>query len=46
VRGAICIALKGDCWHTDDRARGELSFQIVIFLPGLESGQVASDNCA
>jgi hypothetical protein len=24
VRGAIGIALEGDCRHTDDRARGEL----------------------
>ena len=31
VRGAICIALKGDCWHADGRAHGELNFHIVIF---------------
>ena len=30
VRGSIGIALKGDCRHTDDRARGELGLQIVI----------------
>jgi hypothetical protein len=31
VRGAIGIALKGDCRHTNDRARGELGLQIIIF---------------
>ena len=44
VRGSIGIALKGDCRHTDDWARGELGLQIVILCLAWSSGRVASGN--